>query len=579
MFNKLPVSWRHKVAQLIRTPVALQFMRAARHPRAYQEKQLNTLLRANQHTAFGRQYGFQDIDNFDTYREKVPLMSPETLRPWVEKMQAGQTNMLTAEEPVFYGKSTGTTGTPKEIPINNTYRKDFQRSVFVSAWFYYRNVPEAFSHKLLYFVAQRCLSRTPNGLEVGYISGYNFTELPEQIRSIYAWPYEIVEVEDLESRLYLSLHIAIMEKVSLIAGIFPSNILLMFRALRRYADEMATHFEAGTLPEWLKLTDEQKAFFEAYKTKSPALAQRMKQVDKAPELEKVALALPYLRVIFCWKTSTAGMYIPELQERVGPHVKLRDTIYSATEGWCSIPLGEEEDGGPVALTSHVYEFIEEEIVDEHGADLEALSQVRTKLVDELEVSKRYYIILTTSAGLYRYFLGDLVEVSGFWRTLPKLQFVRKYGATYNLVGERLEETNVNIAIGQALQNVARRATWFAMVPTFDSTPYYQLFVEFTDEAISEEALQHFADEVHAQLEENTLYWEEFIHEGVLKRLKVRQVKTGSMAKQFARWESEGRSVGQLKLSHLVTDTEKLPCRPEEDIVCEVLAALIEEPQP
>lgn len=570
MLDKLPTHWIHRIAQTARTPTAIQFMLAARAPRRHQTKQLRELVSRNAQTEFGRAHGFSEIKDFDAYRAKVPLMSSKALRPWVERMQRGESRLLTVEDPVFYGRSTGTSGTPKEIPINDTYRADFQRSVMTAMWFCYWRVPEAFSKKLLYFVADRCVDKTALGIEIGNISGYNFTKMPEQVRSIYAWPYELVEVQDLPTRTYLALHIAVLEEVSLIAGIFPTGVLLVLRALETQAADLALHIGQGTYPDWLELTDEQRSFFSKYLRKDPEVAARMQRVADAPIDQKVSIALPDLRAIFCWKSSTAGLYIPELQERVGPNVEIFDTVYSATEGWCSVPVGEDEDGGPVALTSHIYEFIEEDVVDAVDADVEKLQGVETRLVDELIDGERYYIVVTTSAGLYRYFLGDLLEVCGHWRGLPRIKFVRKYGASYNLVGEKLEESHVNDAMKEALAEVSARAVWFAMLPVFGDEPRYDVFIEFGDEQEDPERLARFARALHVHLERVNFSWEEFTVVGTLEPMKVSQVKHGTYDDYLARWEASGRSLGQLKISHLLTDPDKLPCVPERDVVLDVV---------
>ena len=40
------------------------------------------------------------------------------------------------------------------------------------------------------------------------------------------------------------------------------------------------------------------------------------------------------------------------------------------------------------------------------------------LIDEVEVGKRYELVLTTISGFYRYRMGDVVEVVGFHEELP-----------------------------------------------------------------------------------------------------------------------------------------------------------------
>ena len=121
----------------------------------------------------------------------------------------------------------------------------------------------------------------------------------------------------------------------------------------------------------------------------------------------------------CWKTSTAGSLIPRLEEAY-PQVQIRDAIYSASEGWCNVPYTDKNVGGPLAVNAHFYEFIE---VDENKPDTEP----EVKLAHELEVGKDYRILITNSAGMYRYDLGDVLQVSHYYHTHPVCTLYAKWG--------------------------------------------------------------------------------------------------------------------------------------------------------
>ena len=43
--------------------------------------------------------------------------------------------------------------------------------------------------------------------------------------------------------------------------------------------------------------------------------------------------------------------------------------------------------------------------------------------DQVEVGKSYEVIITTVSGLYRYRLGDVVKVVGFFNNTPLLEFL------------------------------------------------------------------------------------------------------------------------------------------------------------
>ena len=559
-------AWMHRAAQVMRTPAAAQFLLAARDPRGTQRRRLMALLRANAGTEFGRAHGFGSIRDEDDFRARVPLMSHATLKPWVDRLLAGERGLLTAEAPVFFGRSSGSTGTPKAIPITEAFRADFQRAALTSMWFAYWRAPEAFRHKILYFVAPRTTGRAPSGAELGNISGYNFTEMPELIRSLYAWPYDLVEIEDTRTREYVALHVAAQQKISIIAGIFPVGVLQLMQGLDAHAEALAEHLSAGTWPDWLVWTDAQRQAFEAYRRVDAQAAARCRAAAQAAPTHRCALVFPELRAVFCWRSATAGLYVPALKERLGPQVQLFDTVYSATEGWSSVVCAEDEDGGPVALTSHVYEFLPERVVLESGGDVEAMQGARTLMVDELEDGQRYSIVLTTSAGLYRYVLGDLVEVCGMWRGVPRIKFSRKHGAAYSMGGEALEEPQVTRAVGEVLGERGLRAMWFACVPVVGARPHYDLFLEPEGAPWTEAQAEGFAEAVDEALCHINYSWQVDRRAGALDPPRLRLVRPGAYADQLERWASQGRAAGQLKLNHLIVDPERLPCALPDDLI-------------
>ncbi len=426
----VPPPLLHRLGQLSRRKTARAFERASKDPAAAQLERLRAEIGANADTEFGRKYGFGSINTPAQLAANVPLMRPDDLQVWMERVVNGERNLLTAEAPFAYVTTTGSTGPAKYIPITAAYKAEFQKTVHAAVWHLYRKFTPAFRGRLLYFVGSRRVRTAADGLDIGAMSGLNFTEMPAVIRALYAWPYELFEVPDLHTRTYLALHLACTRDVTLVAGVFPAPVVYLLRDLDTLADELAHHVRRGTLPERLDLTAAQRAFFQRMVRPRPDVADRLAQIPKRPG-DAVSLALPRLHLVYCWMTSTAGLFVPELKRRLGPKVHVRDAIYAACEGWCSIPMGDERPGGALAVTSHFFEFIEEDVYDAGGET--------TLTAEQLEDGRRYYIVITNAGGMYRYVLGDLVEVCGFYHRTPRIQFVRKAGAASDLCGEKLEE--------------------------------------------------------------------------------------------------------------------------------------------
>lgn len=538
----------HTLANATRGKYVREFALAAADPERAQRAKLAELMARNEGTEYGRAHGFSKIRTLRDYAS-VPIMTPADLQPLVRRQMEGARNLLTADAPVYYVRTTGSTGEPKHVPITHSYRAEFQRTVHVSLFNLRRRFPEAFHSRALYFVGSRKVARAPDGNDVGTMSGFNFTEMPKLVRAVYAWPYELFEVQDLRARSFLALLCASLGDPSLIAGIFPAPIVYLLRDLSAQAGELARTLRDGVLPP-LQLSPEQRTFFSA-RLGGPrrALSQRLERAAAAPESEQVALAWPSLRLVYCWITATAALYLPELRRRLGTGIAVRDAIYSACEGWCSIPMGDEEPGGALAVTSHFFEFIEE------GAF--ASGSRETLGAAQLEDKKRYVILLTTAAGLYRYLLGDVIEVCGFEQRAPRIRFVRKLGAASNLAGEKLDESHVNGAVAKALGEAGLEATFFTLAPLVGGErPGYALLIELAG-AAGVERLEAVRARIDSALGEESYDYGRLRGGGQLNALVVRPLAQGTYARVRQAKVQDGSAEAQLKTAHLVGDVASL----------------------
>jgi hypothetical protein len=531
----------------------MDYERAAQDPAAAQAAFLDRLMQRHADTAYGRQHGFGGISSPEAYAERVPLMTPADMQVWVQRAMAGERRVLTPEDPVFYGMTAGTSGQPKFVPVTPTYRTEFQRTVSVSFWHVYRRFPEAFRSRFLYFVGKRHLMTAPDGLEAGNISGYNYKEMSPVIRRLYAWPQELFDVVDMATRDYLALYLAIVGDISLITGIFPLSIVTLLRRFEAVAEQLARDLERGRLDGVSGLSEADLRPFVAGLQPRPDLARRVREAMRRPEEEQVSVLWPQLRLAYCWIAGGASLYVPELRRRLGPQVAVRDAIYSATEAWCNVAMGDDETGGPLALTSAYYEFIEER-------DYQAGS-TRTVPLHALEDGGRYLIVLSASSGAFRYVLGDVIEVCGAYHRTPRVRFVRKFGVTCNMAGEQLDEGYVTTAVGQELERSAWQPTWFCFVgnPEGD-VPGYDLYVEPGPgpAPAGPTDWQAFADRVDERLQAaNHMYRIRRLN-GQLRPLAAKPVPAGCYARWKVRRMAEGAGDAQLKTVHLVARPNDLP---------------------
>jgi hypothetical protein len=88
----------------------------------------------------------------------------------------------------------------------------------------------------------------------------------------------------------------------------------------------------------------------------------------------------------------------------------------------------------------------------------------------------YYIIVTTPSGLYRYFVNDLVRVTGFLHATPLLKFAQKGKGVTNITGEKLYEAQVLTAVRAVMSECGNDAR-FVMALADEEARVYRLYVE------------------------------------------------------------------------------------------------------
>jgi hypothetical protein len=89
----------------------------ASRPVEVQEKVFQDLIKQASETEFGKDHGFKDIKNHKDFVSRVPIRDYEELRSYVDRMVAGEPDILWPGKPLYYAKTSGTTSGAKYIPL------------------------------------------------------------------------------------------------------------------------------------------------------------------------------------------------------------------------------------------------------------------------------------------------------------------------------------------------------------------------------------------------------------------------------------------------------------------------------
>lgn len=106
---------------LIARPFAQQIHRKvnkwSKSPIKTQEKVFKRLISASKTTQFGKDHDFSGIQTYKDFKERVPVRDYEDLRPYIERVVAGEPDILWKGRPIYFAKTSGTTSGAKYIPI------------------------------------------------------------------------------------------------------------------------------------------------------------------------------------------------------------------------------------------------------------------------------------------------------------------------------------------------------------------------------------------------------------------------------------------------------------------------------
>ncbi len=435
---------------------ARRFEAATHDPIGTQHRKLMAIVKKNRDTEYGKEHGFSRIQSLNDWQKAVPIVSYDDIRERVERMTRGETKVLTAEHPVMFARTSGTTGHPKYIPVTPTCQGS-DHADQMRAWLHYARAdhPTMLSGKVVSLVSPAVEGYTPCGIPYGSTSGVMYRDMPWAVRSTYAIPYPVFEIEDYEAKYYCLMRIGIANEISLVGTANPSSIVKMCEMANAHGNALLRDLADGTLRPDL---DVPKPIRESLSGHFKPMREKARRLEQARQKRSGKLLpvdyWPGLSLIACWKGGTVGRHVERFSSWFDPDgtktIPVRDWGYLSSEARGSIPVSDEGSGGVLTVASNVYEFVEAEELEEDPQTPEAW---RILGVADLQVGKQYYIFLTTTGGLYRYDINDVIEVVGQYNRTPIISFCRKGRGMTSITGEKVSVDQIIEAFEHSARSV------------------------------------------------------------------------------------------------------------------------------
>lgn len=505
------------------------------------EAQLDKLLQIvgqNAGCHYGQKFGFPSIKSVADFQKAVPVNDYDALSPYIERVARGEANILTAESPFMFATTSGTTGSRKLIPVTASYLGEFRRASTTSGYHMLKHFPSLSKGVTFSVFSPAEEGRTEGKIPYGAISGRLYLNEPALIRRyISPLPYDVFLIKDYETKYYTLLRCALTLPITCIYTLNPSTIALLGRRLKLHAERLIKDVADGTLNPPQPLPESIECAVKSFLKPDPKRAGYLQDLLNNDQFTANNV-WPELTLIACWTKAAASFYLQDFPDLFGS-VPVCDITYGASEGRGTVFISPERQA--LALRSHFFEFIEVDKMEKGNLDALTAPQVET--------GKEYYILFTTSSGLYRYNIGDIVRVSGWYNRTPCLEFLHKGGNVSSFTGEKLTESQVTQAALESarIENVPLR--YFTVIPEFRPEPHYQLWLESTHN-LTEEQLDRLAEQFDRCLGK-------FNSEYEVKRTSKRLGPTQACQLACNTYETlrqslvaEGAPDAQIKISHL-----------------------------
>ena len=464
----------------------------ANKPIEAQRKVFQKLISDAKNTSFGKDHDFVQIKTFDDFAKKVPIRDYEALKDYVDRVVAGEPDVLWPGKPLYFAKTSGTTSGAKYIPLTKASMPTHVEAARNAILCYIHETGNAdfVDGKMIFLQGSPEMTRK-NGIQIGRLSGIVAHFVPAYLQKNRLPSLKTNSIADWETKVDAIVAETKDENMTVISGI-PSWVQMYFEKL-----EIATETAVGSLFKNFNLFIYGGVSFEPYRAKFEDLIGR-----KVDSIE----------------------------------------LYPASEGFFAFQDKQCEKGMLLQLNSGIfYEFVV-------ASSFFEANPIRLT-IGEVKKEVNYVMIISTNAGLWGYNLGDTVQ---FTSTRPYRIIVSgRIKHFISAFGEHVIGKEVEQAIELSMKKHHFSISEFTVAPKTATKqgdlPYHEWLIEFKNEPKDLDAV---ATDIDKLMQEQNSYYKDLITGKVLQPLKITKLSHNSFN---AFMKSQGKLGGQNKVPRLAND--------------------------
>jgi len=484
------INFKEKLGRIFARLIYLKNKKWIRNPIRYQAKTFDYLVRKGTNTSFGRDHFFNNIKTYADFKDNVPIKDYEDIKNYIDKIFSGESNVLWPGKPIYFAKTSGTTSGLKYIPIT----KESMRTHIISARdsllnYIHETGNSSFINGKHIFLQGSPILEEKNGIRIGRLSGIAAHYVPNYLQKNRMPSWKTNCIEDWEKKVDKIIDETLSQNMTLISGI----------------------------PSWVQM------YFEKI------ISKRGKRISEI--FENFSL--------FVHGGVNYDPYKKLFKKLIGKQIDSLE-VFPASEGFFAYQDKQKETGLLLLVNNGIfYEFIEARNFGDNN-DRIPLSQVKKGI--------EYVMIISTSAGLWAYNLGDTIKFVCLspYRVIVTgriKHFISAFGE--HVIGKEVE-TAIKIASEKTFC-VIREFTVAPQINPSSGLPYHEWFIDFDKRP---DNVSKFSLHLDKEMRNQNLYYDDLITGKILKKLVVTEVVKDGFKKYM---KEIGKLGGQNKVPRLSND--------------------------
>jgi hypothetical protein len=529
------------------TIVEKKFNKVTKNCGRVNEQVLYKILNENSKSEIGIKFNFKNIKSIGQFKKQVSLTEYSDYENYITRMANGEKNILMSEDVKYFGHTSGTTGKQKLIPVTKSSRKvTLQYMSLLINKFSYNNFKESWNYGKGLMIADIVITTyTKAGIPICSATSGGMKGIKHILPYLYTSPIEVMKIEDRETALYLHLLFGLNEdKLLYISGTFISNILDLFRVLQEKYEDLVRDIRRGSITSRLNIDENTGKNLNKIIHPNEARADQLQREFKKGFKGISRRIWPNLLYIATVTGANFSIYDEELNYYTDS-LPIYSAAYGSTEAMIGINPYADKIRYVIIPDTAFYEFIS--IEEENKESKNTLN------LDELKVGKKYEIVVTNYAGLYRYRIGDVIKVVGFYNNSPEIEFLYRKNQVLNMVSEKTNEEHLTNSVRRTIEKLNLVLADYTTMPDISITPGRYVFYFELKENISNYKLKILEKILDDEIRISNLAYNRARNNKRLGMVKVKLLlpNTFNLVKEYL--FKKGVSKNQIKIPRVITD--------------------------